>query len=924
VGEAAAPAAGRVALHVVGREAERQRLDAFATALVQGARALVIRGEPGIGKTTLWRDAVERCRGRGFEVLLTRPAEEEMPLALVGLVDLFEHAGSEVETPAPGDDPITRGRSVLEALRRLAERAPVVVAIDDLQWLDLASARALRYSVRRLDAEPVGVLATASAGTEKVDPLATERGLPPGRHEELELGPLGLGALRRLLAGTVSAISRPLLRRIHELSGGNPLYAIELARALASDGRARDATGARLPLPDSLQTAISHRLGTVPPEVVPLLETASALGPASLQELSDALGGTDVSEALAVAERHGLLVVEGRQGVRFSHALIGSAVYRRLGPPARRSLHGRLAGLAADLDVRARHLALSTDEPDAGIATLLEEAATRAHEQGAPDLAAELSRHSLRLTPAADEPAAQRRALTRIESLAAAGEVSRARRLADELAAALPPGPARAEVLVRRADLEDDDRETAEALLVGALEEAGDDLRLRGRVLHHLARLRRLRSGDLAGAIECARAALELAEGAGDAALEGPAAGYLVHLETLAGRPRPELMARAVRLEEEVGGPPLSIGPRSLLAKHQLWAGDLGSARALLEAVHVAAVRSGEEIKRPQHFYDLTVVECAAGNLAAAEELAHEGIEAARDADNTYAERELLYPLALVQAWLGRSDEARTTAGRLHDEAVRYGVRPLVVRAQSVRGLLALSERQAEAAAGELAEAARLLEEMGFRNPGAFPVLPDAVEALALAGDTDAARGLLGRLEDEAAAAEGDWAPAAALRARGVLLLADGRPEDAAVALEASAAAFERLGFRPDAARAVLARGRALLRRGRRGLAAEALEDARGRFAGMGAVLWAARVAEELERVSRGRAAGELTAAEGRVAALVGEGLKNREIGWALFMSVGTVEAHLTRIYRKLGIRSRSDLARLVADGTVQVSGDGS
>jgi DNA-binding NarL/FixJ family response regulator len=277
-----------------------------------------------------------------------------------------------------------------------------------------------------------------------------------------------------------------------------------------------------------------------------------------------------------------------------------------------------------------------------------------------------------------------------------------------------------------------------------------------------------------------------------------------------------------------------------------------------------------------------------------------------------------------VQAWLGQADEARSTVARLHHEAVRFGVRPLVVRAQSVLGLLALSERQAEAAAGELAEAARLLEEMGFRNPGSFPVLPDAVEAVALSGDTDAARALLARLDEQAAAAGGDWAPAAALRARGVLLLADGWAEDAAGTLEASTAAFEQLGFRPDAARAVLARGRALLRWGRRGLAAEALVDAQQRFAGMGAELWAARVAEELERAPRGRATGELTAAEGRVAALVAEGLKNREIGSALLMSVGTVEAHLTRIYRKLGIRSRSDLARLVAEGTVRASGDSS
>jgi DNA-binding NarL/FixJ family response regulator len=231
-----------------------------------------------------------------------------------------------------------------------------------------------------------------------------------------------------------------------------------------------------------------------------------------------------------------------------------------------------------------------------------------------------------------------------------------------------------------------------------------------------------------------------------------------------------------------------------------------------------------------------------------------------------------------------------------------------------VLGLLALSEGDAETAAAELAEGARLLHEMGVAHPGEFPALPDAVEALASTGDLELGELLLRRLERQAAALDSGWPDAASGRSRGAFLLARGETEDAAAVLRDAAERFDLLGYRPDAARAVLLCGRALLRGGHRTLAADTLVDARERFAAMGASLWEARAVEELERASPGRAAGMLTENERRVAALVAQGLRNRQIGEELFMSTATVEAHLTRIYRKLGVRSRSELARLIAD----------
>jgi hypothetical protein len=163
---------------LVGRDVEEGRIAAFLASVPRGVRALVFRGEPGIGKTALWRRALEESRTAGHHVLVARPAEEEMSLALGALLDLFEHVPLDPAALQADENPLARGRMVLEALRQLAETRPVVVAIDDLQWIDSASARVLRFALRRLDAEPVGLLATVRVGADSEDPLAAAAILP--------------------------------------------------------------------------------------------------------------------------------------------------------------------------------------------------------------------------------------------------------------------------------------------------------------------------------------------------------------------------------------------------------------------------------------------------------------------------------------------------------------------------------------------------------------------------------------------------------------------------------------------------------------------------------------------------------------------------------------------------------------------------
>ena len=794
-----------------------------------GPSALSIGGGPGVGKTALWRFAISDARARGHRVLISRPAEEEMPLSGVGLTDFFEGyrlAGLTVGT----DDPFSTGRAVLGALRDIAGDGSAVLAIDDVQWLDSFSARSLRYALRRLETEPIAVVTTLRHDAAHVDPLALASTLPPERQDVVEPGPLHLDDIRRLIGDSGGAISRPTLRRIAEMSAGNPLYALELARALRVKGT--DTSAGPLPLPDSVQLAIGDRVGSHAGDVGTLLEIVSAMGRSSVGALREISLTNDLDEALGVAQEERLLVVEDDLTVRFSHPMVGSVVYARIDPIAKRALHARLAALASEPDVRARHVALSTESAGAEAAALLEDAAARANRRGAPDLAADFIAHSLRLTPVHDEEAVRRRRLQQIAHLAASGEAGRALVLADELLASLPPGPARAEVLVQRFEVEDDDLAFGERLLEEALDDAGEDEALRGRVLDMLAWLRGMLRGNLQDGI---RALAPVSRSPNARRTRACRCSLVIACGDGGAHRSPS--SRSAQRNGGPGARPWAQGtseaPRALSGKLRFWAGDLPGARERFDDALEAAAREGMELTRPYRLYDLSLLECAAGNLVEARELARLGIEAAEDA--RFPPGWLHYPSALVSAWLGHAADARRSADLLPGWARPRGERTAVVRALMVQGLVALSEGDAADARSPLAEAVAILEAIGVVEPGAFPVLPDAIEAFARSGDIGRAEALLAQLEAQAERVDNAWARAGADRGRGAILVASGQAEDAVAPLRASAEAFDTLGFRPDAARAVLLQGQALLRGGHRTAAADALDDARERCASMGA-----------------------------------------------------------------------------------------
>lgn len=893
---------------LVGRSAERARLDAFGAAARHQVQALLLWGEPGIGKTALWGYAVHRARADGLHVLVARPAEDDLRLTLGALGDLFADTPLDIDALA-GADALARGRAVVSAIRALTATAPVLIAIDDLQWLDPESAQVLRSALRRMDSDPVGLVATIRADAPH-DPLETIRLLPPGRSTSITVGPLGLEDTRSLLRPFVAGIPRPVLRRVHELSGGNPLYAIELARSLP--------TG-RWPEPDDIHpprtigAAIATRVDDLPVEVQRCLAVTAALGRATLRDVREALPEVRLADVLAVARAADLLVVEGDR-VRFTHPLVASAAYDRIEPLQRHELHARLATLAHDEDARARHLALAGGEPDEAVAADLERAARRATDRGDHQLAAGFASHALQATPDTDTTARLRRALLEIESRHGAGEVSRALALAEELLADTPRGPDRARVLVAWSYMEDE--ETVEDRLVEALDDAGDDDALRGEVLERL-----VRSGPPATheAIARLEEAVAIAARAGDGPLLVRSRARLGHAYAFAGTPRPDIMAQAVEAYEALGERLFPI-PATFLAKHRMWQGDLAGARAILDSREADSGTDGHELHRLQSLLDRSLLACVSGDLAEAASVSQAGLEAATDAEDTWSTFLFESVGSMVAVWMGDALRATETLRRLVGGRTPRSSAQVAGRCHWLLGLLALSQGAARQALTECRTALEVLEDAGIRHPGAEPVLPDAVEAAAGA-DEPVARELLERLEARVAPLGSPWLEALTIRARAVVRLHGGGAEDMAGALRDAVVSLDATGHRPDAARTRFVLGRVLLRAGQRTAAAEALADALARFEAMGAQSWAAQCRAELERVAPGRATGVLTPTEERLARLVADGASNKEIASAMFLSVATVEAHLTRIYRKLDMRSRSELTRWVADRAAPSAG---
>lgn len=364
----------------------------------------------------------------------------------------------------------------LSALDRLADRMPVLVAVDDVQWLDEPTRQSVAFAVRRCRG-PVAVL---TAGRDGGRPGRRGEICPrdPARLRHVYVDPLTLGALHHVLMGNLGrSFPRPVLLRIAQASGGNPIYALEIARSL--DIR----KSARTTFPDSLRSVLQDHIGSLEPEVQEALLVVSALAAPTLDLIGRACGDMNAAEVLGAAEDAGVVELSGGY-VRFTHPLLADGVYTEASPTARRALHRRLSGLVDDVEERARHLALAVTGPAAEAVTALDTAAGQARRRGAASAAAELLELAIGL--GADDP------LRRVQAAQDhfhADDPLRARDLLERAIAELGPGQARAAALALLGTIlyEVDDFAQAINTLERAFEDAGDAPRLRAEIALELS-----------------------------------------------------------------------------------------------------------------------------------------------------------------------------------------------------------------------------------------------------------------------------------------------------------------------------------------------------------------------------------------------------------------------------------------------------
>ncbi|NUR76609.1 MAG: AAA family ATPase [Thermoleophilia bacterium] len=903
---------------VVGRDAELAAIREFFEARLDRPRALFLEGEAGIGKTTLLAAAEEEARLRRWQVLGCRPAAAEAQLAFAALTDAFaEVLDSDLTTlPEPQRaallgavrrvgtevDRLALSMGVLNLLRGLARGGHVALFVDDAQWLDEPSAHAFSFALRRLALEPVAVITSHREGESL--PLAFGEAARAVEHSRLPVRALSLGAIARIVRAQLSvSFSRPVLLRIYDAAGGNPFFALELARAAAEAAERGDV----LTIPESLRELVRSRLAALPDETRAALLVVAALGQPQSSVVAAVVASWE--EAVAPAVDAGVLeLVSGR--VRFTHPLLGSAVYADAPEHRRRSVHRTLADVVDEAEQRGWHLALATERPNERVAAKVANAAVAAAARGAPETAAELAEQARRLTPPSRLNLRAGRALDAALYAWSAGDARRSEAMLLELIESLPPSPTRAAARQLLVKIVDDVGETL-AQLDLALEDAAGAQSAEASVLNLRAR-QRMWGGDFAGAIADAQAAATHAAGAGSAVELAVALGREAHARLFAGEPVPhELLERAVSLERSLDERiPVGESPTRIRGVCALWDDDLETAWSLLASVDRDA-QARSESWRAIVLNTLAEVELRRGRTAEALRAEEEATEIAEYWGVVHAEAAVLATAALVRGTVGDVDEARRAAERALELMRPVGYDVIVRSAERALGFLQLS-------LGDVAAVHAVLEPLitrsGLGQPTAEAAAADEIEALLGMDRLVDAEALLRAFAAQADRTRRPRASAAVARSAALVAAARDDLDDAlghadhAVELASASEPIER-------GRALLVLGVVRRRAKQRRAAREALESAVALFDALPAPLWAQRARAELERIGGRRgSAGALTPSERRVADLVLAGKTNREIAAELFVTVHTVEKTLTRAYAKLGVRSRTELAHRLAD----------
>lgn len=907
-------------MEIVGRDREQRIIAEFLDPGRRGGGTLLLEGEAGIGKTTLWRNA-QAGAVPYYRVLSSRARELEGAISFATVDDLvgdvLGEVGDRLATPqrralerallladdhGSPPDPQAIAFAFLSTLRTLAADRPVLVAIDDVHWLDRPSASVVLYAARRLDDEGIRFLITrrtdATGDSAWLDRAVSEDGI-----RRVELGPLSIGALHHIVRAQLGvSVSRPVLHRIHRESAGNPFYGVELARAIAP-ADARPDLASPLPLPGSLSVLVADRLAALPRETEAGLRVVSLVARPTVELVTAVLGRPPMLlpaiDAGIINVKHGV--------ISFTHPLLASGLAARVEPAEAGFLHRRIAALTTDLEDRARHLAQGAGEADLEVAEVLDAAARQAARRGAPEVAGELLDRALELTPAGHHSRFER-LLAASDALRDAGDWPRARELAAEAAAGAPAGAPRARALLLVGQASSD----ALPAYVEARAEEIDDPALESRIYLALSEARLTTSFSLA--LDDTDAALAAAERAGDPTLIAHSLSTMAWFQGALNEGDPfATLARAESIELPAAPGPSVFSRRFNSATLHMWRDDHDTARSEFADELTETRDRGDVYGQAHALLHLAQVEWRAGRWREADVCATEALEL-WPVEEAQARGALLWIASVIAVHRGELETAR----RMVDEIVTTSDYDHLHAARSswVQGLIRLAQRDTRSALADFERARDGFSGLGILEPGMRLFVPDLIEALVVERRLDDALELASEFEEQGRRLDRPRARAIGARGRALVLAARGDVESAIGTLTDALELHAVWSSPLEQARSLLALGTIERRARRRKAARETLGRALGVFVDLGAAPLAEQTRDELARTGgRATRASGLTASEERVAALVADGHSNREVAAELVVSVHTVEAALTSIYRKLDVRSRTELAlKLITD----------
>ncbi len=910
----------------VSREPQASAIAEFLTSAATAPSALVIEGEPGIGKTTLWSETIRRAEAADFRVMSARPVAAESVLAYASLVDMLGGIDSAILAQLPEPQRVAMDRVLLRrgatdvpadqravaagflsTLTVLTETAKVLVAVDDLQWLDSSSRLVFAFAARRLTG-PVGLLATLRTGDDDTNSGAWLQLPRPEALKRITLPPMSVGALHAVISDRLEySFSRPAMLRIAELSRGNPFYALEIANMMGEHGSSEVA------LPASLKELVRSKVRGGDSGVDDALLAVACLSVPTTALVAAALDSevSSVAARLEAAESRGIIEINGDQ-LRFSHPIFARGVYSDAAPERRRAMHRRLAAVIDEPELRARHLALGSTTGDSETFQTLDAAAASARARGAPAAAAELVDLAIGLggsTP--------RRLIEAAADHFNAGESACARTLLEQAIAQLEPGVGRAEAVSRLGyvRLLDDSFPEAAELLDGALAEAEGDAAVLVPMLVTLA-FALFNCGRLDESLRRVEQAVEEAETAGRRDLLSQALGMREMVGFLYGRGLDDAsLNRALELEDQDAEIPFALRPSVHEAILRSCTGELEWAHRQMTSLRRTCIEHGQDGELMLVAFHSTLIEIWRGRLAEAALIVEDTTELAQQLGGDLPLSVALSSRALLAAYLGQVDEARTAVDEARAANQRCGSVRLGEWPAMALGFLEVSLGDHHAALRTLTPLLTRVEAMpDMTEIIAASFIPDAVEAMVALDRLEPAERLVAAIERNGVRLRRDWMLAVGGRCRAMLLAAGGDIAAAVDAAQRAITVHDRMSMPFERARTMLLLGRLQRRRRLKQASVASFEDAFGAFDRLGTPLWADQARSELGSINVSTRDKTLSPSERRVAELATSGMTNRNIAAAMFISPKTVESNLARIYAKLGIRSRAELGRHVGD----------